>query len=483
MALPGLTASILDGQLGLTASAADKPLYIGHSPTATVNTIYTLAKADTALTTLGFCPLADAVMNTLNIAGGSVDVLVTAGATAASNSVVTQVGAGPLVTIAGTATNAFDAKITIVTGGALGVGTFKYSLDGTKTDSETRSIPAGGTFLIPSTGITATFAAGTYVAGDTHSFTTIPATYSSANLSTAMAVAVASNSRWSFLAFCGHEATATAAATMAAAVITHLTSLATAKRFVRGLMSAGQDTEANVIAQFAAVANTRLGVVHGKARMPNSASIEGFGNPRQPWIFQVAARCAQVKPSTNPAWWGLAGLGNGAASDPSFDEGKAGEQLHNQKIMAPMTAIEMPTGVLLNNGILKSPAGSDFRYWQWGRVIDIATHTALDALAPFINGNFRTIAGGKLDPRDAARIDKRVNAALSRALKDPVGDDGNRGYVTDVLFSVDISTDVLTSSLILGDVRVVVLANGERIQLSVGISKEIVTAAAVTTTV
>lgn len=483
MALPGLSASVLDGQLGLTQAAAGKPLYVGYAPAAVVNTLYTFAKPATALTTLGFCPLAEAVMHELNLAGGSVDVLTTAGATAGSNSAVTPSGAGPTVSIAGTPSNFFDAKITIVAGGALGTGTFKYTLDGGKSDSETRTIPAGGTFLIPSTGITVTFAAGTYVAADTYSFTSTPPTYSAANLSTAIAVPLATNSRWSFVAFTGHEATASAAATMAAAYITHLTTLATNKRFVRGLASTGEDTTTNVNTQFASVASARLGLCYGRARLPSSASVEGFGNPRLPWLFSVAARCAEIKAATNPAWWGLGGLGKGAVSDPSFDEGKSGEILYPNKIMAPMTAIEMPSGILLNQGLLKSPAGSDFRYWQWGRVVDIATHTALDALAPYVNGNFRTVAGGKIDPRDAARIDKRVNGALSRALKDPVGDDGSRGFVTDVLFSTDISNDILTSSVIQGDVKVVVLANGERFELTVGISKEVVTSASTTTTV
>ena len=67
-----------------------------------------------------------------------------------------------------TATGSTGPLIVIILGGALATMTFQVSLDGGITWSATITSPAGGTYAIPNTNITLTFAAGTYVLGDTY---------------------------------------------------------------------------------------------------------------------------------------------------------------------------------------------------------------------------------------------------------------------------------------------------------------------------
>lgn len=86
------------------------------------------------------------------------------------NSAVTQTGTGPTVTLAGVPLGDYTATIKITTGGALGVGAFTYSLDNGVTFNGPITIPGGGTYVIPSTGITVTFASGTYVLGTTYAW-------------------------------------------------------------------------------------------------------------------------------------------------------------------------------------------------------------------------------------------------------------------------------------------------------------------------
>ncbi len=92
----------------------------------------------------------------------------------------------PVVTLAGTPLGAYTLRIEIVAGGALGVGTFKFSTDDGATFSETYTLAASvvldesrtSTGLTPApdslvgrngkTGITATFAAGTYDADNVY---------------------------------------------------------------------------------------------------------------------------------------------------------------------------------------------------------------------------------------------------------------------------------------------------------------------------
>jgi hypothetical protein len=58
--------------------------------------------------------------------------------------------------------------VSIVVGGALGTATYKYSLNGGITYSAAQTLPVGGVVAFPNTGVSYTFAAGTYVAGDTY---------------------------------------------------------------------------------------------------------------------------------------------------------------------------------------------------------------------------------------------------------------------------------------------------------------------------
>lgn len=99
-----------------------------------------------------------------NSSGDALSMMRTTGLAA---SAVTHVGSGPTVTIAGTPTGLSRVTMAITTGGALGTSQFTYAVDG-----GTASAPqaTAATFLVPGTGITATFAAGTYVIADTYSW-------------------------------------------------------------------------------------------------------------------------------------------------------------------------------------------------------------------------------------------------------------------------------------------------------------------------
>lgn len=73
----------------------------------------------------------------------------------------------PAVSVSGVPVNQYPFIIEIETTGALGAGTFRWSLDnGTTWEASGVTLPGGGTFVLGTTGVTATFAAGTYTDGD-----------------------------------------------------------------------------------------------------------------------------------------------------------------------------------------------------------------------------------------------------------------------------------------------------------------------------
>lgn len=99
------------------------------------------------------------------------------------------------VTQASSAVDAFDVKLTIVTGGAHSSGSVvvRPSLDGGTSTLPDVAVGSGAQFVIPNTGIAVTLSSGTYVADDTYSFYTAPPGYSTSDITSAMTALRGSN--------------------------------------------------------------------------------------------------------------------------------------------------------------------------------------------------------------------------------------------------------------------------------------------------
>jgi hypothetical protein len=86
-------------------------------------------------------------------------------------SATTQSGSGPAVTFGGTPVSQCNVFVKIDVGGARGVATFSWSLNN-GTDYEATGVPTAASVTLGNTGITASFAAGTYVLNETYSAST-----------------------------------------------------------------------------------------------------------------------------------------------------------------------------------------------------------------------------------------------------------------------------------------------------------------------
>lgn len=467
--LPGLTITTQDGGLGLVTSGGDKPLVVGTCSSGTAATLYTFSQPSAVTATLGQGPAATLACHILDVAGGSVDVMKTAGSTAATNTAVTETGPdGPNVTVAGTATDFFHVIVTMVLGGALGTARFTYSLDGGETTSAVRTTAGGGTFLMPGTGLTLTFAAGTHVVGTIHTFTSAPATYDATDLDAAVDALLLLNTRWKFAVFTGRDATASASATLAAGIGGYLDDLADDFRYLRGLVDCGGDSVSNTQTQFAAVEDLRLAAFFGNVRISVANPLEAWRRPFLPYLYSAAARVADLTRATNLGWVGRGKLDKVTAI--SFDEAKEGEQLHDVKINTTRTFVGRP-GYYGVNGLLKSPVGSDFRYLHWGLAFDLLCQTVSDALHPYINSSLRvnTDGTGTIHPLDKAKIDAAVNARIKAAVLDPVTEQGFQGFFSAAQFAVDPAWNILTSESLKGDVFAVPLANTEQVAITAGL--------------
>lgn len=169
MALPGVTLSVLDGQLGITSgSNQNVALWIGCSLSGDVETLYSFGDATTASNTLAGGELYEAIGYSLNVAPGIVMAMPMPPTTQGGVGSVSHVGTG-----SGTITLSLAPHvaitITCTTAGALGTAAFTFQLGSGATSAPVTSAASWSStgYRVPGTYCTVTFAAGSYVAGGT----------------------------------------------------------------------------------------------------------------------------------------------------------------------------------------------------------------------------------------------------------------------------------------------------------------------------
>ena len=478
MAAPAQTITVLDPGLGRVAVSAESPLYMGpaalHGGSAAAGALLSFSRMNDVRSSLGFGQLGGDVLKALSERGGPVLVMPTDASNADTVSAVTQSGGGPEVTVAGEAHARYTARVEVIAGGALGTGTFRYTLDrhsvtsgdASPTWSPTRTIPAGGSFVAGSSGLTFTFAAGTYVAGETYDFTAIPASPNGTDISDAVTALLAITG----LAFPQLVLSATYddagdAATIAAAIDGHMTSFASGFRYSGALLDIGSgDSAANVLDE--SWSSRRIMPCYGLNLTSEVQAYEGHVTRQVGCVSDIAARAARVLVSTDLARFAEGSLGGVTQID--FD-GYQDETLDAAGIATMRTWPDI-AGFYVTNGRLKSPPGSDFTDWQFRRLMDLACRTVYRAQLPFIAEGFRTVTGGAIDPLDKADIESAVNGALRNALLTPRNARGRSGHVSAVSYTVDPTHNLNSTDTILVNVAIRPLGYAKFITTQIGFS-------------
>src|SRR5687767_7149892 len=247
MPTPGTTLSVLDPALGVVAEdPRGSSAKIGVCSLGTANTIYSYQGPDTKKVRdeLGQGPLVEATVHHLQSSGGKpVHAVKMTSSVAGTNSAVTKSnGSAPTITLAGAPVDDFQVILAIASSGALGVGTFKVSLDGGDVYGPVITIPSGGSYIIPdpagtaSSGTTVTFPVGTYTAGDTYSWTSTAPGFSNGDFGSAIDALIAVQAlKWRFAHLVGSGVDASAALTLATTMQAKLVAALAAKRYARGV--------------------------------------------------------------------------------------------------------------------------------------------------------------------------------------------------------------------------------------------------------
>jgi hypothetical protein len=445
MTVPGQSFIIVDGGIGNSSPASNAYVVMGTSSIGTVNTLQAISAPDKVAGVFGQGPLAEALAHLLAEAGGPQYGMRITGSVPGASGAVTPTGGGPVVTVTGAvAFDTYTVILEVLKGGILGVGQFRYTLDGGKTYSGRVTIPGGGVYAIPNTNVSVTFAAGTYLVPSTYAFNTTAPYYGSSDLAAAWTALRLLPTQWRNGLLVGQPATAAGSTTIFNALETEVNTAANMFQWHRfGLDYGGIDTAANVETAALGVEAERLYAVYGQSRISSAKPIVGYGNPFVSNAVIVAARAAKGLLSTDPGRV-LSGALN--CTENSFDSNFS-SILDDQKI-GTLRSFPNRGGVFICNAWLKSGPSSDFRYLQHGSILDVACEVAYREQLNFIGKIFRTVAGGTIDPRDKRSAEAQVLSSLDGALIQPTNEEGTEGHVSAIKYEIDDTVNLLTTQLL-----------------------------------
>ncbi len=489
---PGQSITIQDGGLNLPVEALSRPLVFGVCSGGTANTLYWLNKSGDA-TALGRGPAIEMAAPIAD-SGGCL-FMKTASTTAGSCAAVTVARVSTstgTITVANLPNDSYRVRIRITTSGTVNVGRFQYALDGNTTvDAEGWSpiytIPSGGTFALPGTGLTdalpltLTFTPGAgpiyFEIGDQHRFDCIAPHYTTADLTAAFAVLLTQmgSLRPERILFAGVNQTASAAIVLAAAIAGHLDTLVALKRFPVCVMDGGSiDSIGNFRTAIATFTDDRVGLVYDPITATTGPMVvtkipfTGYTAPVVPAVNIVAERYARTELSESCArvrsgsCRGVIRIGNDEGTNPLFTA---------EDRIITMRRVDGYGGFFITKPFIRSAPTSDFRTLQWMTVISKACQIAHDSLQQWIESNLRALTDGTgyLAEEDAMRVQDSVNCALREQLKEPTNIEGFKGHVSDCKYTVTRTNNYLTTGAIYGILAIVPLREVEGLYTTVGL--------------
>lgn len=462
MPIPDTIITIKDNALGVVPPNTNSLMaLLGVCSSGTLNTVYQFNDIQTLKDTLGTGPLVEAAAHVLSIAGGPVVCIKTNGSVAGTVGSVTLVGTGlsVLTTTGSVPLDGYSVAIKITTGAtnpAAGLATFRTSLDGGLTYSGDIALPTSGVYAIPATGVTINLSAASLVAGDVYSFTTVAPGYSVSDFNTTWDALMADNSDPFCVHVVGIPADGTAAAALAAALDSKLTTAQnTQYRFLMGLMQAQSASDSSISTGLAAFTSTRVAIAAGFEKL--TSQITGAQVTR-PASFVIAARAAKVSPAED---LGRVASGNTPGITSLLRDEFKTPGLDAKAFSTLRTHIGLP-GFYVTNGRMFSSPTSDYQYFQHRRVMDIACKGMRLIGLHYLNDSVRVNSTtGLILEVDALKIEAYGEAILRAMVTQP-------GYASDVGLTVDRTVNMLSTNSLVLHGRVIPLGYAKYIYADIG---------------
>ncbi len=458
--LPDIVETINDGALGLANGATNNIcVKIGVSSEGAINTLYSFGDQKSLVDTLGTGPLVDAAALSLDTAGGPVYCIKPNASVAGAVGQVSHTGtqtAAPAVT--GVPLDQYDVEIIITRDApnlAANSAAFTYTLDGGDNTSAEIAVPLNGAYPIPDTGLTLTFADGTFITGDAFDFETTAPGFSLSDLTDTLNALLQDPRTWGFLHVIGPAATSAASASMVAALDTMMSAAERVYRYAFAVIEAPDDTVSNLIAAFRNAASKRVMVCAGFAEV--LSPISGLIRKRSS-AWPIAARIALAQIHED---LGRVRSGPIVGVSSLYRDEQATPALDDQRFSTLRTIIGLQ-GYWITNGRMMAPSGSDFSFVQYRRVMDQACSTARSALFPYLNDSLR------LDP-----VTGFILEAEARAIEADVGGQLNdalvaAGHASSVSILVSRTANIASTQTMPVTIRVQPLGYAKFITVDIG---------------
>jgi hypothetical protein len=472
MAVQGISFTILDNGLGLApVGQGNTVAVIGVSSIGTPYQPLSSPQPGPFVTTFGYGPGPELAAKVAHDTGNNVIFVKAATITNGTTSAVvaTRVGtpSTSVMTITG---NPFDSYYLLVTVAATPGGTvatvgvtgiqLNVSLDAGRTIYAVANLLTATTYAIANTGMTLNFAAGTLNVGDTFSSTCTEPKWSDATAVSAMQSLVTIPTQPVDIMVVGDTANVDATA-----FDSEMNTLFLAKRFCRLLTNArdavwgGTSTETEVawmnaiqtdIASFTSInGRTHIGAGHYNFISPISQT-----QFRRPLLFGAAVRDSAVAIQVD-----LGRVSDGAI--PLFLPATPdGYIYHDESQLSGLDAARFMSmwslagfpGLYIKNPNSMATPGSDFKWLQYGHVVDAASVIAYLYFTKQLSSGVRVDSKtGFILPADQAALQQGCNRRLLNGLT-------NAGAVSSATCVVNGQTNILSTQQLLVTLSIVPLA-------------------------
>ena len=465
MPIPNATQTVRDGALQTVNTDADKlNVKMGICSAGTANVLYSFADPKTCQDTLGYGPLVESICHSLAIpgAGPIVGIRLTS-STAGASGTVAKVGTGTAtMTAPGAAYDDFVGIVLVTTAGtnlAAATAQFTYSLDGGDNYSSPIAVPTGGTYAVPNSGLSFTWADGTFVAGDTYSFSATAPGFSATNVNTAFAALLADPREWGFVHVVGAATTVAGAVTIASAVDTQMSLAETMFKYGFAVVQLPVDTDTNIVTGTSAFASKRVSLVAGFEELTSVISGRIYNRPAAwPYTARLGSTTVQRHPGCvdDGPLPGVGALSRDENATPALDAARITTLRTHQGL----------SGKWVTNGKIAAPTGSDFSDVQLRRVMDKACRLNRARILRWLNLDLKVNrVTGFLTKDEVAAIETDVTQFLRAGLRAGVSEGSE---CSDVYYVLTPNNPILTNKTIYGKVRVLPKAYATFIDTEIG---------------
>jgi hypothetical protein len=436
----GVNFTILDQGLGLSPAGSGSAIVVcGVSSAGTANQPFFSSQAQPFVTTFGYGPGPELAAYLANATGNVVGFVKAATSGAGTNTAVTTTRAAAptgfststsVVTITGTPNDTYYAGVKVIAPAAASgtIGTagiqFQVSLDNFRTIYQTVNLGTATTYVIPNTGLTVNFAAGTLNPSDLFTWISFEPTWSDATVTSALQTLIGVNvPTYEDILVAG-----AAASSNASNFDTNATFLFNQKRFTRILGQArdatwgGTSTETEVAwmtsieADYAVFQSSRVGITGGHYNFISPISSVQY---RRPLLWGAGARDSAVSLEVDLGEVDLGSIPMVLPSTPDgfiYHDESVISGLDSSRFMSMWSLQGLP-GLYVKNPNLMAQPGSDFKWLQYGHVVDAACVVAYQFFVLQLSKKVRVNAAtGSILAQDANKLQAACNAKLSAAL-------------------------------------------------------------------